>query len=126
MSRILLVEDEDLVRYSLRNVLEKLGHEVFEASDGDEGLSEFKSMMSKDKSPDVVITDIIMPNKHGYDLICNIRSISTDTKIIAISGGGGANPKVFLEISEFLGVNHILAKPFSFDDLLQAVNHCTA
>ena len=124
MARILLIEDEELVRFSLRRVLEEAGHDVFEASDGEEGVSEFKSMITESMPTDVVITDILMPIKHGYETIAEIQGISPDAKIIAISGGEGVDPKVILDISKTLGVEQILAKPFALEDLFDAVNSC--
>ena len=125
MARILLIEDEKLARFTLRRILEDGGHEVFEASDGEEGLSKFKEMASKSRPTDVVVTDILMPKKNGYMMISEIQGIIRDVKIIAISGGGGADPKVLLDIStDYLGVDQVLAKPFLPEELLKAVNHC--
>ena len=126
MARILLIEDEDLVRVSLRQVLEKEGHEVFEAADGEEGVAEFRTMARHFKASDVVIADILMPVKDGYDTITEIREIMPKAKIIAISGGGNVNPKVLLDISSVLGADRVLSKPFSTEEFLDAVNHCLA
>jgi len=124
MAKILLIEDEELVRFSLCSVLEEQGHTVFEASDGQEGVSGFKNMTVSYKPPDIIITDLLMPVKHGYDAINEILKISPQAKIIAISGGGSADPKVFLDISKALGVEKILAKPFTDEELVDAVNSC--
>ena len=126
MATVLLIEDEELVRYTLRRILEEGGHEVFEASDGEEGLSEFKMMVKANKPIDVVVTDILMPKKHGYEFITEIQEISPDLKIIAISGGGNKDSTVFLNISKALGANQALPKPISADKLLEAVELCVA
>ncbi|MBI2978458.1 MAG: response regulator [Rhodospirillales bacterium] len=126
MARVLLIEDEELVRVSLRRVLEGQGHEVFEAADGEEGVAEFRSMAKVFKASDVVITDILMPVKDGHDTITEIKEITPNAKIIAISGGGNVNPKVFLDISSALGADRVLSKPFSTEEFLDAVNHCLA
>jgi CheY-like chemotaxis protein len=126
MARILLIEDEDLVRLSLRQVLEKEGHEVFEAGDGEEGVAEFRSMAKVLKASDIVITDILMPVKDGYDTITEIREITPKAKIIVMSGGGNINPQVFLDISSCLGADRVLSKPFSTEEFIDAVNHCLA
>jgi len=123
VARILLIEDEELVRFSLCRALEEQ-HDVFEAADGKEGLSEFKNMIASSMPPDVVITDLLMPEKHGYDTISEILEISPEAKIIAISGGGSVDPNVLLDISKALGVEKILAKPFPDEDLFDAVNSC--
>ena len=124
MARILLIEDDEMVRFALRLALEEEGHNVVEASDGKKGVSEFKSMTAGSMPTDVVITDILMPEKHGYETIAEIQGITPDAKIIAISGGGGVDPKAFLNISKTLGIEQILAKPFSVKDLFDAVNNC--
>lgn len=126
MATVLLIEDEELVRYTLRRVLEDGGHDVFEAADGEEGLSEFKMMAKAGQPIDVVITDILMPKKHGYEIISEIQEISPNLKIIAISGGGNNDSMVFLDISKALGVEQALAKPISADKLLKAVELCVA
>lgn len=126
MAKVLLIEDEEMVRFSLRAVLESDGHEVVEASDGDEGVSQFKKLAKSSQPMDLVVTDILMPKKHGYDTITEIRKISPDMKIIAISGGGEVNPKVFLDMSGFLGADQVLSKPFSSAELLTAVKECLA
>ena len=124
MARILLIDDEDTVRFSFRQVLEEAGHDVFEASDGEEGVDEFKKMTASYEGPHVVITDIIMPNKSGYDLIKEIKTIMPGVKILAISGGGNTDSKVFLDISSVLGANQVLSKPVLAEDLLSAVERC--
>ena len=80
--------------------------------------------MVASKHSAIIVTDILMPNKNGYRTIAEIQSIQPDAKIIAISGGGGSDPRVFLDISKFLGVDHVLAKPFSSEEFLDAVNDC--
>lgn len=126
-AKILLIEDEEMVRYSLRCALESEGHEVFEAIDGEDGVSRFKELAAQPNPADIVITDILMPKKHGYDAITEIRDISPETKIIAISGGGSDfDPKAFVDMSGFLGADRILAKPFSSEEFLAAVNDCLA
>ena len=126
VARVLLIEDEELVRFSLCRILESGGHVVFEASDGGEGISKFQDMIDASQPPGVVITDIFMPNEDGYNVIAKIREISPDAKIIVISGGGGNDPKIFLGKSSSLGADHILSKPFMPDTLLEAVDHCLA
>ena len=116
-----------MVRYSLRCALESEGHEVFEAIDGEDGVSRFKELAAQPNPAYIVITDILMPKKHGYDAITEIRDISPETKIITISGGGSDfDPKAFVDMSGFLGADRILAKPFSSEEFLAAVNDCLA
>ena len=127
MAKILLIEDVEMVRYSFRCALESEGHEVFEAIDGEDGVSRFKELAAQPNPADIVITDILMPKKHGYDAITEIRDISPETKIFAISGGASDfDPKAFVDMSGFLGADRILAKPFSSEEFLAAVNDCLA
>ena len=90
MATIPLIEDDEHVRFSLRRVLEEGGHMVFEANDGEEGMRQFKYMVSASCVSDVIITDIFVPEKDGYSVIIEIRALSPKTKIIAMSGGGGS------------------------------------
>jgi len=124
LAKILLIEDEDLVRTGLRLTLESVGHDVYEASDGVEGVSEFKQMKEKFGAEVIVVTDLIMPGKHGYEAIADIQRLQPDAKIVAISGGGEHDPKVFLDITRSMGVQHVLAKPFDAQMLLDAVDAC--
>jgi DNA-binding NarL/FixJ family response regulator len=81
-------------------------------------------MVKRSKAPDIVIVDILMPNKDGYQTIVEIKEILPDARIIAISGGGDIDPKVILDISSIIGADRILSKPFIPDDLRSAVDHC--
>ena len=66
MAIILAIDDEENVLDALRMSLESGGHDVFEASDGEEGVSEFKRMVKGSHAPDIVIVDLLMPKKDGY------------------------------------------------------------
>jgi CheY-like chemotaxis protein len=83
MHKILVIDDNVVVRNTIIQMLESEGYEVVSAEDGRRGLSVFRS-----EKPDLVITDIIMPEKEGIETIRDIRGEAPDTKIIAISGGG--------------------------------------
>ena len=114
MARILIVDDEPVVRAALRVYLEADGHDVWEASNGaavDDLLAEH--------APDVVIVDILMPVKDGIETIIGLRRSGHPAKIIAMSGGSGRNLN-FLNIARRLGADATLEKPFDGDDL-QAV-----
>ncbi len=126
MANILLIEDDEHVRFSLRRVLEEGGHKVFEAEDGEDGMSQFKQMVAASRVSDVIITDIFMPEKDGYSTITEIKELSPETKIIAISGGGTGAPRLFIDTSTALGADSVLAKPFSSEQLLEAVGSCLA
>jgi len=84
VARILVVDDDAAVRLLLRTLLERRGHFVVEAENGDEGLRYYR-----DAPTDLVITDIQMPVMDGLQMIKELRSAFPTVKIIAISGEKG-------------------------------------
>ena len=117
MAKILVIDDEEQLRDLLKQMLGRDGHEVQTACDGVEGMRIFGQFL-----PDLVITDIIMPNKDGIEVITELLYGNTGTPIIAISGGRRAITAEFnLESAELLGVKGILSKPFTRDQLREAV-----
>ena len=114
--RILIIDDDDLVRETLRRVLEAAGFQVVEAPDGRQG-----TLLYRRDPVDLVITDLLMPVKEGIETIRELRQINADAKIIAISGGGRAGAVDFLEMARKLGANRVIAKPFRPTELVKAV-----
>ena len=121
MATILVIDDEEMVRATLRLALEAAGHRILEASNGDEGLQ-----LLDTHEIDLTITDIIMPEKEGIETIIGIRRRQPDARIIAISGGSRSQDIDFLRIAERLGAVHSLAKPFSPQMLLELVEAAMA
>lgn len=118
MARILVIDDEEQLRDLLKQMLSRDGHEVMTASDGVEGMRTFDQF-----HPEVVITDIIMPNKDGIEVITELLCRDPKIAIIAISGGRRAITAEFnLESAELLGVKGILSKPFTREQLREAVH----
>jgi CheY-like chemotaxis protein len=121
MARILVIDDEEPVRSIIRRSLEHQGHEVVEAEDGAEGTRIFEA------SPfDLVITDLIMPEKEGIETILDLREGYPDVRILVISGGlsfGGraVDRKGPLQDAEALGADASLAKPFDVLELMETV-----
>jgi DNA-binding NtrC family response regulator len=115
MARILVVEDECDLLDVLRDVLTKVGHEVFCASGARGALALYGA-----HHPDVVITDIFLPDESGLNLIFELTRTS-DVKVIAISGGGSDAGVDFLECAEKFGAWRVLNKPLRRDELLSAV-----
>ena len=113
MLKILLVEDDELMRGSLRLGLTRAGHAVTEAENGKQALEAFRN-----QRPDIVVTDLIMPEVEGLETIKTIRTMDTVVKIIAMSGGGRMGPENYLPMAKCLGANHLLYKPFPIIDLL--------
>ena len=123
MARILVVDDEKPARFTIRDILESAGHEVDEATNGNEAIS------SQSANPfDLIIIDIIMPEKDGAGATIELKRNYPDLKIIAISGGGRTKNldclKLAPELADEFGADRILAKPFSEDELLERVNDC--
>jgi DNA-binding response OmpR family regulator len=114
--RILLVDDDSAVRDSIAIVLSAAGHMVEQAANGIEGMR-----LLRQRSPDLVITDILMPQKEGIEIIREIRSLVPATPIIAISGGGGSGQADYLKMAQAFGANAALAKPFDPEALLALV-----
>ena len=114
--KILLIEDDDLVRATLKSALESTNYVVTEAADGEEGLKQFHAF-----SPDLVVTDILMPKKEGIETILALRRISPTLKILAMSGGDRVGNLEFLSMAEKLGADRTLQKPFWPRDFLREV-----
>ena len=117
MVRILIIDDEDQPRRMLQQVLTRAGYEVIEARNGNEGLQYFRA-----RPTDLIITDILMPEKEGLETIIDIRREFPEVKIIAISGGGHTGNLNFLEVAKRLGAQHTLQKPFELQEMLGAVS----
>ena len=116
MARILLIDDEDAVRKATRLILERAGHQVIEASDGETGLK-----LLTDSGADLVITDIFMPGQDGIVTVRRMRKEFPGVKVLAISGGDSTGRLDLRKGAELLGAAASLRKPFSPADLLQAV-----
>jgi DNA-binding response OmpR family regulator len=116
MPNILLVDDDEQLRSMLKIVLTRAGHEVQEACNGNEALK------FQGKHPaDLMITDIIMPDREGLDTIREVRRNNTDIKIIAMSGGGRNTSFDYLTLAKKMGADYVLAKPFSNQEILRVV-----
>ena len=114
--RVLLIDDDDLVRKILRRILEGADFEVVEAADGDEGIRSYEA-----EPIDVVVTDILMPKKEGIETIIELRRINPEVRIVAISGGGRNVGQQYLKMAGKLGADRILPKPVRPKELLDAV-----
>jgi CheY-like chemotaxis protein len=117
MLRILLVDDDDALRTVLRLLLIKMEYEVVEAKNGREAMALFDK-----EGPDLVITDLVMPEKDGVEVIRDLRRKRPDLKIIAMSGGGRASAGSYLKIAKAMGASIVLAKPFSHDEMRAAIS----
>ncbi len=116
MKRILVIDDDVQVRQMLKQTLEREGYEVVDAADGAKGIR-----LYRDEPTDLVITDIIMPEKEGIETIIELKRDFPDVKIIAISGGGRVDPGHYLEIASRCGVDRTFSKPLDRVELLEAI-----
>ena len=109
-ARVLVVEDDALLRSQLRHMVAKRVTEVQEAADGAAGLALWRGWL-----PDLVITDILMPERDGLEAIGELRRSAPDVKIIAISGGSKIGPGLYLDAAGALGaINfHKISKKFA-------------
>jgi CheY-like chemotaxis protein len=117
MGRVLVIDDEPQIRSMLRMMLERAGHEVEEAPDGIEGIRLYRN-----NPADLIISDLIMPNKDGIGMIIELKKEFPDVKIIAMSGGGLNKPEGYLEGAKKLGAQRTLTKPIDRDELLRTVS----
>lgn len=126
MAKILIVDDEEHVRASLKQVLERAGYEVAVAATGNEGLD-----LLQREGADLVITDVIMPGIDGITTARKIREKYRNTRIIVISGGGKAAPepyepdaistRSYLASADSAGADRTLTKPFDREEILRTV-----
>jgi DNA-binding response OmpR family regulator len=119
MARIMVVEDEPAVAQAIGDILEHGDHEVLYARPGRDAAAD-----AVDRRYDLLITDIVMPEVSGWEIIKRVRRERPATPIIAISGGGHImDPDVALRLSSRLGAHATLQKPIDVDSLLHAVDH---
>lgn len=119
--KILVIDDDPQVRTLLCEVLQTNGYYVETATDGEQGIEKF----IRDKQ-DLVITDIVMPKKEGIETILDLKRLSSDIKILAISGGNAGYSQNYLTIAEMIGSDCTLQKPFTNQELLTTVNKILA
>lgn len=116
MKRILVIDDEEMIRSFLRDLLVEEGYEVVTAGNGEEGLALFDA-----EPADLVITDIIMPVKDGLDTILELKKKAPELPVIAISAGGNIPKERYLAVAGYMKNTRTLAKPFTRDELIRAV-----
>lgn len=111
--RILVIEDDAVLLKSMASHLTQAGAIVAAALDGQSGLDKFRAF-----EPDLVITDIIMPEKEGIETIMAMKAARPTMPVMAISGGGRIGSSEFLRLALSLGANAAMAKPFRNADLV--------
>jgi CheY-like chemotaxis protein len=116
VTTVLLIDDDQAMRQTMRRALESARYRVIEATSGVAGLKLFR-----EHQPRLVITDILMPDKDGLETVREIREINPDARIIAISGGGNMGDDYLLEVARKFGAVEVIPKPFRRETLLDVV-----
>ncbi len=117
MAKLLLVEDDLYLRKLVVQALTDQGHTLSVAGDGREALSHLALSV-----PDLLITDVIMPEMDGFELIMKVRRTYPQLRILAISAGGRNRSSTYLDISRTIGADRVLGKPFDLPDLFAVIN----
>jgi CheY-like chemotaxis protein len=115
MARILLVDDDEFLRSLLANAFTDAGHVVTPAASGREAIKQLER-----EQPDVVLTDIVMPDEDGIGVIMKIRTSYPALRVVAMSGGVPNSP-LYLSVAKKLGAVKILPKPFTPEFALEAI-----
>ena len=116
MTTILIVDDDDNVRYALSKLLRKAGYHVLEAQNGKEA-----SKLLRKAMPDVLVTDIVMPEQDGMGLLNTARELNPSIPVLVMSGGGNIVGLDYLSLAQTMGANATLCKPFDNDEVLSVV-----
>ena len=116
MKSILVVDDDEYIRIMLKKLFEQEGYAVQTA---DDGKSAVKSL--HENHADLVITDIIMPEKEGLETIMELRRDFPNVELIAISGGGRIQANEYLKLAKVMGARYAFSKPISIIELKAAV-----
>ena len=119
MATILIIDDDRMFRQMLKRLLEKEGYDVVEADEGKSGIQQFRNVF-----PDVVVCDLIMPDKEGIEAIQELQQINSDIPIIAVTGGGQIGPATYLILAQAMGARKTFSKPFVHKKFLNAVTAC--
>ena len=116
MKRILVVDDDSAMRFVLRRFLEREGYSIDEAKDGMEAIA-----LARKTRYALVITDLIMPEKTGFEVIQELLEIHPGSNIIAFSGGGVLGSSTCLDIARRDGAVMTFSKPFDMSEFVSAV-----
>lgn len=121
MAVILIVDDDPMVRMMATELLREDAHAVIEAEDGVEALR-----LAAAVEVDLVVLDMLMPNKDGLECIRELRALKPDLPILAMSSGGRMGASDLLRLASVFGANETLVKPLRMATFLDAVNRLLA
>jgi CheY-like chemotaxis protein len=116
MPRILIIDDNEAMRAVLSDLLTQAGYETVEAASGRAAVQ-----VQRERPAELLITDIFMPETDGLEVILHFRQEFPAVKIIAVSGGGSRGMVELLGVARKMGAQRALIKPFSLEELLEAV-----
>ena len=116
MAKILIVDDSFSARKFIAHLLKNAGHEITEAEDGQTCLK-----IVKEQKLDLIVLDIVMPEKEGIETILEFRRLFPEARIVAVSGGGKIDADSYLNLARRIGAVATLTKPFSWSQLLDVV-----
>lgn len=118
LKSLMVVDDDDQLRNLLKEIFSRMNYQVITACDGSDAL---KKMMQV--KVDLVILDIIMPEKEGIETLSDIRVIYPETKIMAVSGGSQLlSAPILLNIAQKMGADEVIKKPFDLNEIIDAVD----
>lgn len=116
MKRILVIDDDEKIRTVFSRFLGRYGYAVDCAADGKKGLDQLEA-----EPPDLVITDIMMPEADGLEVVLSMRGKHPDIPVIAISGGMHSAPLDFLPMVKKFGAVKVFYKPVELEKLLEGI-----
>ena len=120
-ARILVVDDDPLLRELLTDLLSAHGHDVTVATDGREGMAHLAR-----QPVDLIVTDLLMPNQDGIETITAVRKTHPMLPIVAITGGNRLDPDYYLRMAATLGATRVLKKPFRIEEFRRCVDELLA
>jgi CheY-like chemotaxis protein len=118
--KVLVVDDDKDVRDLIRLLLEGDGFEVCTATGGHQALEYLRAL--RPDPPELLITDVLMPEGDGYELLKALPSVAPRTKTLVISGGGMLTPGQYLETAQLPCVGTVLRKPFTRAEFLDSIH----
>ena len=119
MSRILIIDDDDILREILALTLQRVGYDVIQAGDG-----RLAADIIAAAPVDLVLTDIIMPGQEGIETIQQLKHLHPELPVIAMSAGGRGDAESYLDLARDCGARFLLNKPFRIEALLGALQEC--
>ena len=113
---IMVIDDDSDVRELVCRMLEQDGYAAIPAEGGRQALAQLSAC-----APDLVITDVVMPEVDGFEVLLKLRLAAPQIGVLVMSGGGRIAPDLYLETARRLGAQAVLCKPFTRAEMLDAV-----